>query len=47
MAVWAGRIRAGVGGGGGEERPRFYFPFDAALLIPDNNKDDLVIYMYR
>ena len=24
-----------------------YLPFDAALLIPENNKDDLVIYMYR
>ena len=38
---------AGGGGGRGEERPRFYFPFVAALLIPENNKDDLVIYMYR
>ena len=42
MAVLAGRIRAG-GGGGEEEGPRFYLPFDAALLIPENNKDDLVI----
>ena len=33
----------GWGGGGEEEGPRFYLPFDAALLIPENNKDDLVI----
>jgi len=31
----------------GEDRPRFYPLFDAALLISENNKDDLGIYMYR
>ena len=38
LAVWAGRFRG--------ERPRFYPPLDAALLIRENNKDDLVLYMY-